>query len=168
MIYGTRSNGNNHGLVLTKPLVVKKMLDLTGYVVTSDLSKLRITEPSAGDGAFAVLIIDRLYSSSIKYGFNFQEALSNITLYEIDPEMVEMLSVRVDAKLKQLSAFRPETMIICEDFLLCNSDLSDIVNKDKFSGKVTYCDINNKIIVSAIFVNGIVTSSIIPARERAQ
>lgn len=127
MIYGIRSNGNNHGLVLTKPLVVEKMLDLSGYVFEKDLSKLRITEPSAGDGAFAVIIINRLYSSSIKYGFNFQEALSNITLYEIDPEMVDMLSVRIDATLKQLSACRPETMIICEDFLLCNSALSDIV-----------------------------------------
>ena len=54
MIYGTRSNGNNHGLVLTKPLVVEKMLDLVDYVAASDLSKHRITEPSAGDGAFAV------------------------------------------------------------------------------------------------------------------
>ena len=127
MIYGTRSNGNNHGLVLTKPLVVEKMLDLTGYVATSDLSKLRITEPSAGDGAFAVIIIDRLYASSLKYGFNFQEALSNITLYEIDPKMVNTLSVRIDKALKLLYAFRPETMIHCEDYLLSNSVPSDII-----------------------------------------
>jgi len=127
MIYGTRSNGNNHGLVLTKPLVVEKMLDLVGYVATIDLSKLRITEPSAGDGAFAVLIINRLFTSSIKFGFNFQEALSNITLYEIDPEMVKMLSERIDATLKQLSASRPETMIRCEDYLLSASTPCDIV-----------------------------------------
>jgi adenine-specific DNA-methyltransferase len=126
MIYGTRSNGNYHGLVLTKPLVVEKMLDLVGYVATSDLSNVRITEPSAGDGAFAVLIIHRLFTSSLQHKFNFQEALSNITLYEIDPEMVKMLSERIDATLKQLSASQPETMIRCEDYLtipdkLCQS-----------------------------------------------
>ena len=127
MIYGTRSNGNNHGLVLTKPLVVEKMLDLVGYVASVDLSKLRITEPSAGDGAFAVLIINRLYNSSLKYKFNFQEALSNITLYEIDPVMVALLKERIDEALKQLFAYRPETMIICEDYLLSYSSPSDIV-----------------------------------------
>jgi len=127
MIYGTRSNGNNHGLVLTKPLVAEKMLDLTGYIATNDLSKIRITEPSAGDGAFAVLIIDRLYASSIKYSFNFHEALSNITLYEIDPEMVNMLKDRIDKVLDQLSSSRPEAMILCEDFLLCASIPCDIV-----------------------------------------
>jgi adenine-specific DNA methylase len=127
MIYGTRSNGNNHGLVLTKPLVVEKMLDLTGYVATSDLSKLRITEPSAGDGAFALVMINRLYNSSLTYGFNFQEALSNITLYEIDPGMVDLLSERIDAVLTQLFALRPETMISCEDYLLSDSILGDIV-----------------------------------------
>ena len=127
MIYGTRSNGNNHGLVLTKPLVVEKMLDLAGYSATIDLSKLRITEPSAGDGAFAISILNRLHASSIKFGFNFQEALSNITLYELDPVMVDMLSERIDEALKQISAIRPESMIRCEDYLLCASTPSDIV-----------------------------------------
>jgi hypothetical protein len=127
MIYGTRSNGNNHGLVLTKPLVVEKMLDLAGYSAAIDLSKLRITEPSAGDGAFAVRIIHRLYTSSLLYGFNFQEALSNISLYEIDPEMVVLLSERIDEALKQVSAIRPESMICCEDYLLCASTPCDIV-----------------------------------------
>ena len=127
MIYGTRSNGNNHGLVLTKPLVVEKMLDLVDYVAASDLSKHRITEPSAGDGAFAVLIIHRLFTSSLHHKFNFQEALSNITLYEIDPEMVAILSEQIDEALKQLSAVRPESMIRCEDYLLCSSTPCDIV-----------------------------------------
>ncbi|MEI8048383.1 MAG: Eco57I restriction-modification methylase domain-containing protein [Bacteroidota bacterium] len=127
MIYGTRSNGNNHGQVLTKPLVVEKMLDLVGYLAPIDLSKLRIIEPSSGDGAFAVIIMHRLYASSLAYGFNFQEALSNITLYEIDPVMVDLLAVRIDEALKPLSAIRPESMIRCEDYLLCTSAPCDIV-----------------------------------------
>jgi hypothetical protein len=127
MIYGTRSNGNNHGLVITKPLVVEKMLDLVGYVATRDLSKVLITEPSAGDGAFAVLIIKRLFISSNDFGFCFQDSLSNIKLYEIDPEMVALLSDRIDKTLEHLSAYRPETMIHCGDYLLSNSVQSDII-----------------------------------------
>ena len=143
MIYGTRSNGNNHGLVITKPLVVEKMLDLVGYIETRDLSKVIITEPSAGDGAFAVLIIKRLYISSHNFGFSFQDSLSNITLYEIDPEMVSLLSDRIDETLNHLSAYRPETMIRCEDYLLSNSIQSDIIagNPPKF-----------KLCISLIFI----------------
>ena len=127
MIYGTRSNGNNHGLVITKPLVVDKMLDQVGYVATRDLSKVLITEPSAGDGAFVVQIIKRLYISSHEFAFNFQDSLSNITLYELDPEMVVLLSQSIDETLEQLSASRPETMIHCEDYLLSNAIQSDLI-----------------------------------------
>lgn len=127
MIYGTRSNGNNHGLVLTKPLVVEKMLDLAGYNMYSDLSRITILEPSAGDGAFAVAIINRLYKSSLKFGFNFQESLSNIKLFEIDEKMVSLLIERIDLTLNVLSAYRPETMVVHGDFLLSNAALFDIV-----------------------------------------
>ncbi len=95
MIYGKRSNGNHHGLVLTKPLVVDVMLDRIGYVSSSDLSKKLIVEPAAGDGAFAVSIIDRLFDSSKNFNFSFQNALSNIKLYEIDYKMSELLTNRI-------------------------------------------------------------------------
>jgi len=127
MIYGSRSNGNQHGLVFTKPLVVEFMLDRIGYVSTSDLSKKVIVEPSAGDGAFAIKIIERLHVSSKTFRFSFQEALSNIRLYELDVNMAELLSERICLKLAELSATLPETLIQPFDFLLADPIHCDFV-----------------------------------------
>lgn len=127
MIYGTRSNGNHHGLVLTKPFVVDIMLDRIGYIPSSDLSKKIIIEPAAGDGAFAISIIDRLYESSIKFNFSFQNALSNIRFYEIDNYMSELLTKRILSRLDELSAFLPQAMIQTTDFLLAETIPCDVV-----------------------------------------
>ena len=127
MIYGNRSNGNQHGLVLTKPLVVEFMLDRIGYVSTSDLSSKIIVEPAAGDGAFAIKIIERLHASSKIFAFSFQEALSNIRLYELDSMMSELLSERISLKLVEFSATLPKTLIHTCDFLLAEAVPCDFV-----------------------------------------
>ncbi|AEE53379.1 Eco57I restriction-modification methylase domain-containing protein [Haliscomenobacter hydrossis] len=127
MIYGTRSNGNQHGLVLTKPIVVNKMLDMVGYVPSRNLSSVRIVEPAAGDGAFAIPIITRLYESSLNFGFDFEKALLNVRLYEIDPTMAAALKCRIQEKLQVLTTSVPETLIKIEDFLLSNFLPCDIV-----------------------------------------
>jgi len=127
MIYGKRSNGNHHGLVLTKPLVVDIMLNRIGYVASSDLRKIIVIEPAAGDGAFAISIIDRLFESSNNFNFSFQDALSNIKLYEIDSKMSELLTNRIKSRLDELSAILPATMIQTKDFLLAEIAPCDIV-----------------------------------------
>lgn len=127
MIYGRRSNGNHHGLVLTKPLVIDLMLDRIGYDPSFDLSNKLVIEPAAGDGAFAVCIIDRLYESSKNFSFSFQKALLNIRLYEIDEKMSELLTDRIKSQLDKLSAYLPETMIQTADFLLADITPCDIV-----------------------------------------
>ena len=91
MNHGKRANGKAHGVVNTKVSVVKKMLDLVGYKGNKDLSKIKILEPSAGNGAFAIEIITRLYESSNKYGFNFNLALSNIYLCELNEQIANEL-----------------------------------------------------------------------------
>lgn len=58
------ATGVIHGEILTRPWVVNMILDLTGYAVSEDLSKLRIVEPSAGTGAFVSVILDRLLESA--------------------------------------------------------------------------------------------------------
>ena len=127
MIYGNRSNGNQHGLVLTKPSVVEFMLDRIGYVSTSDLSSKIIVEPAAGDGAFAIKIIERLHASSKIFGFSFQEALSNIKLYELDSTMSKLLSQRISLKLVEFSATLPKTLIHTADFLVAEAVPCDFV-----------------------------------------
>lgn len=127
MIYGTRSNGNLHGLVITKPLVVNKMLDLVGYVAKKDLSAIRIIEPAAGDGAFAISIIERLYESSLIYGFNFEKALSKLTFYDIDPSNIELLKCRIENVVKPIGVTIPDSLLKIEDFLLSDANSCDIV-----------------------------------------
>jgi adenine-specific DNA-methyltransferase len=127
MIYGARSNGNHHGLVLTKPMVVDAMLDRIGYVSSFDLSKKVIIEPAAGDGAFAVSIIKRLFESSKNFNFSFYDALSNVRLFEIDPIMAELLLNRIQVQLNEFSIVIPDSMIQCTDFLLSGKSSCDIV-----------------------------------------
>ena len=51
------------GAVFTKPEVVNFILDLSGYKATSDLSQLRLLEPSFGGGDFLIPAIKRLLGS---------------------------------------------------------------------------------------------------------
>ncbi len=50
--YGSRSSGETHGVVLTKPHIVELILDLVDYQPERDLSKMRLLEPSCGQGRF--------------------------------------------------------------------------------------------------------------------
>lgn len=99
-MYGKRSNGKEHGVVLTKPEVVKSMLDLIGYTSNIDLSKKVIVEPSVGEGAFVVEILERLFISSNKHLFDFREALTNLHFYEINEQSVSLLIDRILLLLK--------------------------------------------------------------------
>jgi hypothetical protein len=127
MIYGTRSNGNLHGLVITKPVVVNKMLDLVGYVADNDLSLIRIVEPAAGDGAFASSIVNRLYQSSLIHGFDLETALSNLSFFELDPVNADLLKSRIENILNPIGIGLPDSVIKVEDFLLSNTLHCDIV-----------------------------------------
>lgn len=51
------------GAVFTRPEVVEFILDLAGYTVSASLWRKRVLEPSAGVGAFLLLIIKRLLES---------------------------------------------------------------------------------------------------------
>ena len=118
MNYGIRSNGNSHGLVLTKPIVVETMLDRVGYTPNLDLRDIKVIEPSAGDGAFAIKIIERLYDSSLRFDFSFQKALSNLTFFELDKEMAVLLRDRIETTLSKYTTLVPDDLIRVEDFLL--------------------------------------------------
>lgn len=127
MIYGARSNGKQHGQVITKPVVVNKMLDRVGYVSTRDLSLTRIIEPAAGDGAFAIPILTRLYESSLNFGFNFKTALSKVLFYEIDQNMSLSLKIRICDLLDSYATPIPASLIKVEDFLLSDIPECDVV-----------------------------------------
>ncbi|MDX2246791.1 MAG: Eco57I restriction-modification methylase domain-containing protein [Bacteroidia bacterium] len=114
-------------MVLTKPLVVDVMLDRVGYKADADLSGIRLIEPAAGDGAFAVTIIKRLHSSSLKFGFSFQKSLQNLAFYEIDTRISGLLRERIESQLRDYSTLLPKDLIITEDFLLSKPMNCDLI-----------------------------------------
>ncbi|MDX2283815.1 MAG: Eco57I restriction-modification methylase domain-containing protein [Bacteroidia bacterium] len=100
------------------------MLDRAAYVPDRDLSGVRVLEPAAGDGAFAAAIVDRLYESALRFGFSFQQALHNLTCFEVDAQMADALTRRLTDRLSRYGAVLPDGMIRRADFLLAEIGLS--------------------------------------------
>jgi len=134
MMHGQRQSGGQHGVVNTKSCVVKKMLDLIGYSANHDLSTTSILEPAAGDGAFVLEIIRRLYSSSKLFNFSFSDSLANLHFCELDKEIAEKLTNNINALLNSYGVNYSHTNLIIGDFLLTpfNRDFDFIVGNPPY------------------------------------
>ncbi len=86
--YGTRSSGETHGVVLTKPHVVSLILDLTGYTTDADVTALSLLEPACGQGAFLVPAVERLICAAKRRGVDVADLQAPITAYDIDENHV--------------------------------------------------------------------------------
>lgn len=58
-----KADSEKRGAVYTRPEVVDFILDLVGYTIDQQLHKLRILEPSFGEGDFLIPVVDRLLRS---------------------------------------------------------------------------------------------------------
>jgi hypothetical protein len=85
--FGTRTNGESHGVVLTKRHIAELILDLAGYVTSEKLYRKRLLEPACGHGAFLVPAVERLISS-LPRGKSLASLKDAIRAYDIDPEHV--------------------------------------------------------------------------------
>src|SRR6185437_6742793 len=83
--FGQRSDGEIHGVVLTKPHVVELILDLAGYRAGKDLMSLRLLEPSCGHGAFLIPAVKRLFDSFRHSDGKLADLKRAITAFDIDP-----------------------------------------------------------------------------------
>jgi adenine-specific DNA-methyltransferase len=79
------------GVVYTKPWVVSTILDLTGYTSEQNLVDMFAVEPSSGDGAFALQMVQRLFTSCKRQGRPFSDCTNSLSLYELESESVETL-----------------------------------------------------------------------------
>ena len=122
--YGSRSSGETHGVVLTKPHVVSLILDLAGYTVDRDLTKLCLLEPSCGEGAFLVPAVQRLLTVATRAGINVADLPSPIVGLDIDPNHVASARRAVALALQahgfdaKSAATMAESWIQLGDFLL--------------------------------------------------
>lgn len=122
--YGTRSSGDAHGVVLTKPHVVELILDLAGYTPDRDLTELRLLEPSCGTGAFLGPALDRLLASMKAFGRSASDLGPCFSAYDVVREHVEetrtlLLGKLVAHGVKSAVATRlVERWVVLGDFLL--------------------------------------------------
>lgn len=81
--------GDNHGAVFTREWVVDLMLDLCDYRSERDLAAIRLLEPSCGDGAFLLRIVQRLSQSLKSHGRSLSDAYDAIRAYDLQGRNVK-------------------------------------------------------------------------------
>ncbi len=77
------------GVVYTKRWVVELLLDLAGYTADSNLVDAVAVEPSAGEGAFVALMIERLVDSCQRLGRPVSDCRKSLIAYELDEGSAE-------------------------------------------------------------------------------
>lgn len=79
----------NYGEVFTRRWVVDTMLDLAGYAVDRDLTKLVAIEPSVGSGAFWIPMLERLLRSAARRGVDVAQLGSCLRGYDLQSDHIE-------------------------------------------------------------------------------
>ena len=93
------AEGDNHGAIFTKEWVVEMMLDLCDYRAERDLDTIKLLEPSCGDGAFLLRIVQRLSTSLRSHGRALSDARDAIRAYDLQAANVRAARERVTALL---------------------------------------------------------------------
>ena len=112
--------------VYTKPDVVARILDAVGWRSSKNLSKMRLLEPAAGDGAFVVEAARRLVAACVRYRVELRISLlaDRIRAYELHPGEVQQARTKVIDALRKSGVHRrtaeacARAWILNEDFLL--------------------------------------------------
>lgn len=126
--YGERATGETHGVVLTKPHIVQLILDLAKYTPKRNLTKLRLLEPSCGEGAFLIEAVRRLLASAKRHHVPVAKLGDSIRAYDIDNVSVARTRALVSELLLEYGADREAAEAIVgkwikkADFLLTTID----------------------------------------------
>lgn len=88
-------SGREHGAVFTKAWVVDLMLDLCDYRANKDLALITLLEPSCGDGAFLLRIVERLSRSLRVHGRMLADARNAIRAYDLQLGNVQVARSRI-------------------------------------------------------------------------
>jgi len=131
--FGTRRDGERHGVVLTKRHVVELILDMCGYLEDRDLVSLRFLEPACGHGAFVTPAVERLARAATRRGEPWQALGGCVRAYDIDADHVAATRAACAAALQAAGASSEEagalarTWIQQADFLLAPMEAADVV-----------------------------------------
>lgn len=132
--YGERATGETHGVVLTKPHIVQLILDLARYSPSRNLTKLRLLEPSCGEGVFLKEAVRRLLASAKRHRVPVERLSDAIRAYDIDEASVERTRTVISSVLVESGVdLRSADALVAEwihqaDFLLASiSGLFDVI-----------------------------------------
>jgi hypothetical protein len=115
--------------------MVDFMLDLCGYTPDKDLADHVVVEPSCGDGAFLLPIVERLSHACRVRGIDILDARDAIQAFDLQPEHVATCRAAVirwlaeDGWPTRAAAEVAQRWVSCEDYLLRNAavDAADFV-----------------------------------------
>jgi adenine-specific DNA-methyltransferase len=109
--------GEAKGVVYTKQWVVDLTLDLAGYRPEEDLAARYAVEPSAGEGAFFIPMVQRLLASLRKHGRPLADARPALHAYELDKESAAEAIALVVKELSGWGAKPAEACAIAKDWV---------------------------------------------------
>ncbi len=115
------------GAVFTRPEVVSAILDLTGYVSTLALHRLRLLEPSFGGGEFLLAAVDRLLTAYRQAGGRLADAghelVDSIRAVELHRESFDSSAQLLRARLIAHGVSPTDADELCREWLLCDDFL---------------------------------------------
>lgn len=112
--------------VYTKPEVVRRILDAIGWRSSTNLSKMRLLEPAAGDGVFVVEAARRLVAACVRHGIELKAhaLLARINAFELHPREAQLARSRVVDALRAAGVHHrtaeacARSWVVNADFLL--------------------------------------------------
>ena len=113
-----------YGAVFTKLWMVELMLDLCGYTSDRDLPSMVAIEPSCGDGAFLLPMVERLSESCHVHGLDISNAGDAIRAYDVQAEHVDACRAAVERWLNEegwpstVTSSLAEQWVVHDDYLL--------------------------------------------------
>ncbi|MDP1696815.1 MAG: Eco57I restriction-modification methylase domain-containing protein [Xanthomonadaceae bacterium] len=123
---------SERGAVFTRPEVVAAMLDLSGYCSDRPLHRMRLLEPSFGDGDFLLPVVERLLTAYRHSVANLRNACDDlrdaVRAVELHPAshagtLQRLVQQLTRAGLSETDAHTLcDAWLICDDFLLCAFD----------------------------------------------
>jgi adenine-specific DNA-methyltransferase len=131
LIYGTRTNGGEHGTVFTRSEVVDFILTLSGLVEPNDFLTKNVLDPAVGEGVFVLSILRRILDMFQFNEENLVTAIGNITAVELDKAKcdvfignVKKMLISVDPKLER---YWKHIKLINGDYLNSNTSSYDVI-----------------------------------------
>ncbi len=97
-----------NGVVYTKRWIVELILDVAGYTVDKPLYDQCVCEPSCGEGAFLIPIVERLVRSCSNAGRSFESLANCIQAFDTNGDAIDCSKAAVFSLLKQMG---------CEDVI---------------------------------------------------